>query len=87
MNAGPRTEMVSLPAGLVTLSDRRTERVWPVELSAYQLSAFPVTRGQYLQVTGERPDGCCAAAAGLTSTGAAAPPCAGAATPTWRSTT
>jgi formylglycine-generating enzyme required for sulfatase activity len=57
MNVGQRIEMVSLPAGAVTLSDRRTERVWPVELSAYQLAAFPVTRGQYLQVTGQQPEG------------------------------
>ena len=50
-----RGGMVSLPAGRVTLSDRRTQRSWPVELSAFRLAAFPVTLGQYVQVTGEPP--------------------------------
>ncbi|GIJ08671.1 hypothetical protein Van01_18850 [Micromonospora andamanensis] len=47
--------MVSIPAGLVQLSDRRTERRWSVEVEAYQLAAFPVTQAEYAQVTGERP--------------------------------
>ncbi len=37
------------------LSDRRTERVWSVDLPPYQLGAFPVTQAQYAEVTGGRP--------------------------------
>ncbi|QSB14061.1 formylglycine-generating enzyme family protein [Natronosporangium hydrolyticum] len=47
--------MVSVPAGEVTLSDRRTQRRWPVALEPYRLAAFPVTQAQYFAVTGERP--------------------------------
>ncbi|MER5255947.1 SUMF1/EgtB/PvdO family nonheme iron enzyme [Streptomyces sp. NPDC002855] len=47
--------MISVPAGEVTLSDRRTQRRWPVEVAAYELAAHPVTQEQYAQVTGERP--------------------------------
>lgn len=48
-------EMISVPAGQVTLSDRRTRRSWPVEVAAHELSPFPVTQEQYADVTGERP--------------------------------
>ncbi|MEU6367030.1 formylglycine-generating enzyme family protein [Streptomyces sp. NPDC046931] len=48
-------EMVSVPPGRVTLSDRRTQRSWPVELAPFQLSAFPVTQAQYERVAGRRP--------------------------------
>ncbi|MEW1928535.1 SUMF1/EgtB/PvdO family nonheme iron enzyme [Streptomyces sp. NPDC088360] len=47
--------MISVPAGEVTLSDRRTRRRWPVEVAAYELAACPVTQERYAQVTGERP--------------------------------
>jgi formylglycine-generating enzyme required for sulfatase activity len=47
--------MITLPLGQVTLSDRRTRRVWSVELVPYQLAAFPVTQAQYVGVTGQRP--------------------------------
>jgi sulfatase modifying factor 1 len=47
--------MISIPAGLVTLSDRRTQRRWPVELRPYQLAAAPVTQAEYALVTGRRP--------------------------------
>lgn len=47
--------MVAVPAGRVTLSDRRTERRWTVDLASYQLAAFPVTQALYAQVTGVRP--------------------------------
>lgn len=47
--------MVAIPAGQVTLSDRRTQRSWSVELAPYELAAFPVSQGLYAQVTGERP--------------------------------
>jgi len=48
-------EMVALPAGRVTLSDRRTQRSWPVEVSGYEMAAFSVTQSQSEQVTGARP--------------------------------
>ncbi|WP_433208501.1 formylglycine-generating enzyme family protein [Nocardia sp. CA-107356] len=47
--------MVALPAGQVTLSDRRTQRSWAVEVSGYQMAAFSVTQSQYEQVTGVWP--------------------------------
>jgi formylglycine-generating enzyme required for sulfatase activity len=47
--------MIPVPAGPVTLSDRRTQRSWLVELAPYELGAFPVTQAEYLEVTGERP--------------------------------
>ncbi|MGW4467096.1 formylglycine-generating enzyme family protein [Micromonospora sp. NPDC004704] len=56
MDTGVGAAMVTVPSGRVTLSDRRTQRSWSVELAAYQLAAFPVTRSQYALVTGERPD-------------------------------
>ncbi|AYY13776.1 formylglycine-generating enzyme family protein [Actinobacteria bacterium YIM 96077] len=52
-NAG--NEMIAVPAGQVTLSDRRTQRSWPVELAPFHLAAFPVTQLQYAQVAGQRP--------------------------------
>ncbi|MFF6876849.1 formylglycine-generating enzyme family protein [Streptomyces sp. NPDC012474] len=48
-------EMVAVPAGPVTLSDRRTERSWAVEVASFRMSAFPVTQAWYAEVTGERP--------------------------------
>ncbi|KOV99279.1 sulfatase-modifying factor protein [Streptomyces sp. NRRL B-1140] len=48
-------EMVAVPAGRVTLSDRRTERSWAVEVASFRMSAFPVTQAWYAEVTGERP--------------------------------
>ncbi|UOE22198.1 SUMF1/EgtB/PvdO family nonheme iron enzyme [Thermobifida halotolerans] len=47
--------MVDLPAGRVTLSDRRTRRRWSVELAPYRIAAFPVTQERYARVTGECP--------------------------------
>ncbi|WP_406064934.1 formylglycine-generating enzyme family protein [Streptomyces sp. NBC_01077] len=47
--------MIEVPAGRVTLSDRRTERSWTVDVRPYGLSAVPVTQELYEQVTGERP--------------------------------
>ncbi|WP_240139666.1 formylglycine-generating enzyme family protein [Streptomyces sp. MUM 178J] len=48
-------KMIAVPPGRVTLSDRRTQRSWPVELEPYELSAFPVTQALYAEVTGRRP--------------------------------
>ncbi|MEU2056609.1 formylglycine-generating enzyme family protein [Streptomyces bungoensis] len=47
--------MVAVPAGRVTLSDRRTRTSWPVEVAPFQLAAHPVTQSLYAQVTGRRP--------------------------------
>lgn len=47
--------MIEVSPGQVTLSDRRTERSWSVELAAYRLAVFPVTQSLYAQVTGQRP--------------------------------
>ncbi|MFJ9947241.1 formylglycine-generating enzyme family protein [Kitasatospora sp. NPDC091207] len=55
MDPNVRHTMIAVPPGRVTLSDRRTERSWAVELAPYLLGAFPVTRALYAQVTGGRP--------------------------------
>src|SRR3954454_17873052 len=55
MDANAGNEMIAVPAGQVTLSDRRTRRSWPVELAPYRLAAFPVTQAWYAEVTGRRP--------------------------------
>ncbi len=47
--------MIAIPAGHVTLSDRRTKRRWQVELGPYLLGEFPVTQAEYADVTGLRP--------------------------------
>ncbi|MFE5941307.1 formylglycine-generating enzyme family protein [Streptomyces sp. NPDC056480] len=47
--------MIEVPAGRVTLSDRRTERSWAVDVRAFALGAAPVTRGLYEQVMGTGP--------------------------------
>ncbi|MFD9896072.1 formylglycine-generating enzyme family protein [Amycolatopsis sp. NPDC059027] len=48
-------ELISLSGGEVTLSDRRTQRSWPVALEPYLLGAVPVTQAWYAEVTGARP--------------------------------
>ena len=55
MTATAEIEMVTIPAGQVTLSDRRTQSRWSVELASYQLAAFPVTQAHYTRVVGECP--------------------------------
>ncbi|MQA94744.1 MAG: SUMF1/EgtB/PvdO family nonheme iron enzyme [Streptosporangiales bacterium] len=47
--------MVSVPGGLVTLSDRRTESRWSVRVAGFELAAVPVTQAAYAEITGERP--------------------------------
>ncbi|GAA2261426.1 MULTISPECIES: formylglycine-generating enzyme family protein [Kitasatospora] len=47
--------MITVPSGRVTLSDRRTQRSWPVELASYRLAAFPVTQELYTRIAGRRP--------------------------------
>lgn len=55
MDTGTEIQMITAPAGQVTLSDRRTQRSWAVELAPYRLAASVVTQAQYARVTGERP--------------------------------
>ncbi len=55
MNAHEEHDMIAVPPGRVTLSDRRTQRSWTVDLAPYLLGAHPVTQGLYERVTGLRP--------------------------------
>ncbi|MFK3979895.1 formylglycine-generating enzyme family protein [Micromonospora sp. NPDC050397] len=55
MNTSTDSQMIKIQAGRVTLSDRRTQRRWPVELAPYELATHPVTQAQYAHVTGVRP--------------------------------
>ncbi|MEU7577306.1 formylglycine-generating enzyme family protein [Streptomyces sp. NPDC041068] len=47
--------MIMVPPGAVTLSDRRTQRSWTVDLAGHRLAAQPVTQALYAKVAGERP--------------------------------
>jgi len=42
--------MVTIPGGTVTLSDRRSRRVWDVILETYEIGTVPVTRELYHRV-------------------------------------
>ncbi|WP_026923621.1 formylglycine-generating enzyme family protein [Glycomyces arizonensis] len=55
MDTSTDIAMIAVPHGRVTLSDRRTERRWSVEVEACLLGEHPVTQAQYASVTGERP--------------------------------
>ncbi|MET9882075.1 SUMF1/EgtB/PvdO family nonheme iron enzyme [Streptomyces sp. NPDC006430] len=55
MDTGTAHELIAVPPGRVTLSDRRTQRRWSVDLAAYRIAAFPVTQEQYAELTGQRP--------------------------------
>jgi formylglycine-generating enzyme required for sulfatase activity len=46
---------VAVPAGRVTLSDRRTGRTWQVDVEAFEMAAVPLTRGRYASATGRPP--------------------------------
>ncbi|MDG4821080.1 formylglycine-generating enzyme family protein [Asanoa sp. WMMD1127] len=48
-------ELVPVPAGTVTLADRRTQSSWSVEVRPFRLGVFPVTQAEYAAVTGEWP--------------------------------
>ncbi|GAA2434324.1 formylglycine-generating enzyme family protein [Streptomyces mauvecolor] len=54
-NAMAGEEMIAVPPGRVTLSDRRTQRSWQVDVAAFRLGMHPVTQGAYARVTGEWP--------------------------------
>ncbi|MFJ8073760.1 formylglycine-generating enzyme family protein [Streptomyces sp. NPDC096176] len=55
MDVDTGQEMIEVPPGQVTLSDRRTQRSWTVELSPYRIAAVPVTQALYARITGARP--------------------------------
>lgn len=55
MESKAQIEMISVSPGRVSLSDRRTQRSWPVDLAPYELAAFPVTQALYGQIIGRRP--------------------------------
>jgi sulfatase modifying factor 1 len=55
MDANTDMVMIAVPAGRVTLADRRAERTWTVEVEACRLGAHPVTQAQYAAVTGAWP--------------------------------
>ncbi|MFD9426412.1 MULTISPECIES: formylglycine-generating enzyme family protein [unclassified Streptomyces] len=55
MDARAGIEMIAIPPGRITLSDRRTQRSWPVELAPYRLATFPTTQALYAEITGQRP--------------------------------
>ena len=54
-DTGPGNETIAVPPGRVTLSDRRTDRRWSVEVGPFRLGRFQVTQALYEQLTGERP--------------------------------
>ncbi|HIW62157.1 MAG TPA: formylglycine-generating enzyme family protein [Candidatus Stackebrandtia excrementipullorum] len=49
-------EFVNVDAGEVTLTDRRTERSWSVDVAAFELAAVPVTRRLYAEADGDEAD-------------------------------
>ncbi|QTE30483.1 formylglycine-generating enzyme family protein [Pengzhenrongella sicca] len=51
----PATDMVAIAPGRVTLSDRRTQSTWSIELGPYELASVPVTQALYAAITGARP--------------------------------
>jgi sulfatase modifying factor 1 len=55
MNADTRTVMITIPGGLVALTDRWTQSSWSVEFASYQLGAVSATQALYGPVTGQRP--------------------------------
>jgi formylglycine-generating enzyme required for sulfatase activity len=46
-------DLVVIPAGEVVLRDRGTRRTWGVEVGAFRLAPYPVTRALHLTVRGE----------------------------------
>ena len=48
-------EMVAVPAGAITLSDRRTGRSWRVDVPSFEIAVHPLTQGGYAEVTGRWP--------------------------------
>lgn len=57
-------DLITVPAGEVTLTDRRTERRWTVPVAGFLLASTPVTRAAYA-VAGGDPTGTTLPAAGI----------------------
>ncbi|NBE56387.1 formylglycine-generating enzyme family protein [Streptomyces boluensis] len=55
MRPATAPQLVELPAGDVTLNDRRTQKSWTRHVTGFRIAAVPVTQEQYAEVTGERP--------------------------------
>lgn len=55
MERSPYPAMAAVPAGQVTLSDRRTRHSWKVDVAAFELAVHPLTQGEYAAVTAEWP--------------------------------
>ncbi|MFF3763358.1 formylglycine-generating enzyme family protein [Streptomyces sp. NPDC001922] len=51
MDTGTASDMISVPPGRVTLSDRRTQRSWSVEVAPFRLGAVQVTRALHTAVS------------------------------------
>jgi len=49
--------MVDIPAGQIVLRDEGTMRSWQVQVPAFRLAPFPVTRRLYAEAAGEVPAG------------------------------
>ncbi len=47
--------VIAVPSGRVTVSDRRTQRSWSVDLTGFLLASTPATQATYEAVTGQRP--------------------------------
>ena len=48
-------QTITVPAGDVTLSDRRTSHTWRVDVAPFEMAVHPVTQAHYAEVTGEWP--------------------------------
>lgn len=49
-------DLVAVPGGQVTLSDRRTRRSWQADVGPIELGRSPVTWGEFAEVMGHRSD-------------------------------
>ena len=49
-------EMIAIPPGDVTLSDRRTQHTWSVALRPYRIATTTITRSQYAHTMGSDSD-------------------------------
>lgn len=52
MDVRADSAVVTVPAGRVELSDRRTRHRWYADVEPFQMASMPVTQGYYAEVTG-----------------------------------
>ncbi len=45
-------ELIAVPSGQITLSDRRTQRSWQVDVGEFEIAATPLTKGEYAAFAG-----------------------------------